>query len=871
MTTQQKNLTANNLTAENPRAENPRAENIKPNQLPAKYQHQINEKKWQKYWQDHKIYSFNNNQPRDKTFVIDTPPPTVSGLLHMGHIFSYTQADFIARFWRMQGKDICYPIGFDDNGLPTERLVEKIIGEKASIYEEKNGKGSFVAKCKEVVFDAEEQFENLFNSIALSVDWNLKYQTISPEVQKISQASFIDLFEKNLVEKKSEPVFFDIADKTALAQADLIDKEIEGKMYEINFQLSQNKQDLTIMTTRPELIEACVAIMINPHDERFKSLITKELNANNEGLTGSTAINPINNQEIPIIADQLVQIDKGTGAVMCCTFGDETDIRWWRKHQLPLKIILSQNGKINDLSIKEAKEKNINKLKEANKLTKETAIIHIVKCAERSGVPIEILPTSQWFIKILNHKEELQSKVKQAKWFPEYMQIRLEQWIEGLAWDWCISRQRFFGVKFPLWFSKRKGEEGKVIIASQSQLPVDPAVDLPLGYDAEEVIAETDIMDTWATSSLTPQITAKGINDKFNFSTNNSFNKLFPADLRPQAHEIIRTWAFYTIVKANFHLGVLPWQNLMISGWCLASDKTKMSKSKGNVITPQSLIEEKGSDVVRYWAATSHLGADTAYSEDVFKIGQKLLTKIFNAAKFSSMNFDVIDINAKVFCSFDLLILHKLNQTIKSYEQEFTNFAYAKAREIVENFFWNDFCDNYLEICKVRSYGLKAEKWAENLLNNQLSPEEQQLIANQQQSAITTLKYCLENILKLFAPFTPHLCEEIYSTLFTEEFAKNNSINALGNCAKAYNLTITKSELADLKAGGEITFEIIARVRKWKSENNLSLKTTIPTVNIGCNPDNARILQNFIDDLKNVCNVTSFNISESPELLISIN
>ncbi len=895
--------------------------------LPDHYDAKTREKFWQNHWREKQIFAFKNDLPKDQTFVIDTPPPTVSGLLHMGHVFSYSQADFVARFQRMSGKDVVYPMGFDDNGLPTERLVEKIIEKKAGVYEAENGHGSFVKKCREVVEEAEKEFEILFNSIALSVDWKQKYQTISPESQKISQASFVDLYRKGLVEKKFEPVFWDISDRTALAQADLIDKEVEGVMNEIEFEIEGSAEKIIIMTTRPELLPACVAVMVHPEDERYKKL------------HGQNAITPLFGVKVKIIPDDLVQLDKGTGAVMCCTFGDETDIRWWKKHPLPLRVIVGKDGKMNksddfswdvlkeltlckndysfvtdgleeiyqqespnfhkvytDLvagkTIKQAKEAIIEALKntrsnhsplegeskglspsvrgqefevtlqsESNPapnsqatstlpqgegdatsiLLKQESIKRAVKCAERSGVPIEILVVPQWFIKVLDKKELLKSKATECNWFPEYMKVRIDQWIDGLQWDWCISRQRFFGVAFPVWYSKRAGEEGKILVADVDQLPCDPAIDLPRGYSREEVTAETDIMDTWATSSISPQLSSKGISNEISFDKARH-EKLFPADLRPQAHEIIRTWAFYTLTKAVLHQNSVPWKNLMISGWCLAADKTKMSKSKGNVVTPTSLIEEKGSDIVRYWASTSHLGADTAYLEDVFKIGQKLITKLFNAAKFASMNFELLREDAEVKEASDLWILSRLQETVKRATQEFEKFEYARAREAIEEFFWHDFCDNYLEICKVRSYGLSAEK----LAGIELSDSQKAEIQAKQQSAILTLKICLNTILKLFAPFIPHICDEIYSTIFAEEFARTQSINARGNWPKIDEKFFNQKYLEI----GEAALAVIFEVRKFKSEKNISMKTIIKKLLVNSETD----LSEISEDLKNVCN-----------------
>ena len=880
--------------------------------LTDKYDPKTREKFWQNHWKENKIFAWKNDLPKAQTFVIDTPPPTVSGVLHMGHVFSYTQADFVARFMRMSGKDVFYPMGFDDNGLPTERLVEKIIDKKAGVFEAENGHGSFVKKCREVVDEAEKEFEILFNSIALSVDWDQKYQTISPESQKISQASFVDLYRKNLVEKKFEPVFWDISDRTALAQADLIDKEVEGVMNYILFEIEGSEEKLEIMTTRPELLPACVAVMINPDhknedgSEKWAHLIKQSLNENGEGFTGSYIITPLFGVKVPLIADKLVQTEKGTGAVMCCTFGDETDIRWWKKYDLKTRVILSENGRTDwqalckivaefkdsfeviknfhgneeGRTIKQAKDVVVEALEEKNLLLKKENIKRAVKCAERSGVPIEILVKPQWFIKILDKKELLKAKANECNWFPEYMKVRIDQWIDGLQWDWCISRQRFFGVKFPVWRVRKNNDPTteEIIVADIDQLPIDPLQNPPKGFenyrpsvindgigkpyyytatkDGEEytIFPETDIMDTWATSSISPQLSSKGISSEISFDKQRH-EKLFPADLRPQAHEIIRTWAFYTIVKSALHQNSIPWKNLMISGWCLAADKTKMSKSKGNVVTPTSLIEEKGSDIVRYWASTSHLGADTAYSEDVFKIGQKLITKLFNAAKFASMNFEQLQANAKVTEASDLWILSRLQQVVERTTKEFESFEYARAREAIEEFFWRDFCDNYLEICKVRSYGIAAEKVAGLELSDQQKTE----ISAKQQSTILTLRICLNTLLKLFAPFIPHICDEIYSSLFVEEFVKNNSVNARGNWPKVNPEFYNDGLIED----GKLLLDVIFEVRKFKSEKNISMKTTVEKVKV------ARVagIEKFLEDLANVCNAKEIELVVEEKLV----
>ncbi len=897
--------------------------------LDKKYNHKESEAKWQQYWQQQKIYQWQDDKPKNETFVIDTPPPTVSGVLHMGHVFSYTQADFVARYQRMIGKDVFYPMGYDDNGLPTERLVEKVKKIRAN----QMPREEFIKQCQEIVDEAEEEFEALFNSIALSVDWEQKYQTISKKSQALSQSSFVDLYQKGLVERKFAPVIWDCVDQTALSQADLEDKEVSSKMNYLNFE-DEKGEKIEIMTTRPELLPACVALMINANHEEEdgskkwqKYLDKNQLDENNQGFTGYYAYSAVFGVKIPIIADNNVKTDKGTGAVMCCTFGDETDVNWARDHNLPLRCMITKYGKLCQLlensdkkrlnfyyqegenaittssvdfsaencqdltkfiaiyeeilqgkKIKQAREDFIQYLAENNLLARDSeATEQNVKCAERSGAPIEFITQNQWYIKITQFKEDLIAQINKCKWHPDFMKVRAIQWCEKLSQDWCISRQRYFGVPFPVWYvseiNHEKASEVKKVVAKFRELPIDPQETLPTGYekvsdildspngkrtgwiaekDSKEyrIIPETDIMDTWATSSISPQLSSGlvssemlenllesgKISEQEAMQMQSRHDKLFPADLRPQAHEIIRTWAFYTICKSFLHsqtdsssadklqsnqdlnfaanfstksneiqendaaqrsraaqhinqyvsstdkmqqsqdlnFAAIPWKNLMISGWCLASDKTKMSKSKGNVVTPTNLITEKGSDIVRYWTSTSNLGADTAYSEDVFKIGQKLSTKLFNAAKFTAINFmevadqpfpdfsvnsqnseqDFQEFFAKITQSCDRWVISKLQKTIEEASMQFDKFEYAKARTIIEEFFWNDFCDNYLEIAKVRSYGVTGLKYE----NIDLDEQRKQQIQNEQISAILTLKLVLNNLLKLFAPFMPHIC-----------------------------------------------------------------------------------------------------------------
>ncbi|MCX4080251.1 valine--tRNA ligase [Rickettsia rhipicephali] len=789
-------------------------------EFPKNYNFTENEKKWQQIWQEKQIYAYNPNVAKEETYVIDTPPPTVSGQLHIGHVYSYTQTDFIVRFQRMMGKNIFYPMGFDDNGLPTERLVEKQKQIKAYNMD----RSEFIKICEEVVESEEEKFRSLFNQIAVSVDWSLEYQTISPLSRKISQMSFLDLVQKEEIYRANQPILWDPVDGTALAQADIEDKEKTSFMNYITFKTEQG-DPLTIATTRPELLPACVAVFYHPNDGRYKHL------------AGKSAITPLFNEKVPLLADPLVQQDKGTGLVMCCTFGDQTDITWWKTHNLPLKTIITKKGtidfqhetSIDGLKIKEARTKIIDILKEQELLIKQEDITHTVKCAERSGAPLEILTVPQWFVKTISHKEGLLKRANELNWHPKNMKIRLENWINAISWDWCISRQRYFGVPFPVWYSKRVGEEGKILYADVTQLPIDPLKDLPMGYSKEEVEPDYEVMDTWATSSVSPQLSTHGISDDFAVNKDRH-DKLFPMDLRPQAHEIIRTWAFYTILKAHLHQNTLPWKNIMVSGWCLAEDRSKMSKSKGNVLVPEKLLEQYGSDVIRYWSANSKLGADTAYSEDVMKNGKRLVNKLWNAAKFVSIHFDklkgedkkasLLDIKEKITNEFDKWMVNKLVELVKLATNELQNYEYANAMHLTEKFFWVVFCDNYLEISKTRSY------------------DEENKNPQGQYSSILTLYHVMQTLLKLFAPFMPHITEELYQILYSK-----NSIHVKGSWVNYSDLNYE----IDAK-GAEGLLEILDIVRKFKAEKNLSIKAPIKLLEVS----GIVLSAELAEDLKNV-------------------
>ncbi|MBL3284330.1 Valine--tRNA ligase [Rickettsiales endosymbiont of Paramecium tredecaurelia] len=765
----------------------------------------------QDFWQETAVYAYNRElQDPDACFVIDTPPPTVSGLLHIGHVYSYTHTDFIARFQRLIGKNVFYPMGFDDNGLPTERLVEKNLDIKAHQL----SRNDFRDKCLEIIKNYEQQFQDLFQRIGLSVDWSLLYQSINTNSQALSQSSFIELLEKNLAYRAQEPVFWDCVDQTALAQADIEDKEKPSVMYHILFD-QLDSQNLVIATTRPELMPAVVAVLCNPDDSRYTRFVGKQLTS------------PLFAHKVPLIADDAVDPEKGTGLVMCCTFGDTTDVLWWRKYKLPTRIIIDKQGNIihsfsilpelNGMKVNKARAYIIEALGDA--VIHQEPLVHRVKCAERSGAPLEILVNNQWFIKTVEFREELLRMVDQIQWRPESMKIKLQNWIKGVAWDWCISRQRFSGVPVPVWYSKRAGEEGRVLLPSKQELPIDPVNSLPHGYGATEVEPDFDVFDTWMTSSISPELATDAVLGKR------------IVDLRPQAHEILRTWAFYTLLNSYLRFGRQPWHNIMISGWCLAHDKSKMSKSKGNIVEPDQLLNLYGPDVLRYWTAKSKLGADTCYSENVLKIGKRLVNKLWNAAKFLELNLsdqpqEGADIKL-ITHPLDRYYFNKLLKVAEQYQGYMMSYEYSMAMEEIESFFLFAFCDDYLEIVKGRIY--------------QNHPD------SQKNSALCFLRHSFKIILKLFSVFMPYVTECIYLGLYDVQ-----SIHTKGSWIAHNPVALSQGQEREV----EYLLDILNIVRKVKSEKHLSIKAEISKLQI-----NVALDSSLLEDLKNVTNAQNLEIA----------
>ncbi len=786
--------------------------------LGKKYDFKESEKKWIKFWIEKGIYNFDPKSKKE-IFSIDTPPPYVSAShLHVGHAMHYSQFEFIARYKRMRGYNVFFPMGFDDNGLPTERYVEK----KYKIDKSKTKREDFTKLCLKETEEGRKNYEELWNSLGFSVDWNLTYSTINDHCTKIAQKSFLDLYKKGLLKRKDIPIIWDTKLQTSLAQADLEDVEQESYFNDIIFKCGD--KDLIISTTRPELLPACVALFFNPDDERYKPL------------EGKKAKVPLFDYEVPIMKDESVDIDKGTGLMMVCTFGDKEDIEKWMKYKLPLRIVITKDGKMNEsagkyegLKIKEAREKIIEDLKEANLLIKQEKIKHVVNVSERSGAEIEFIKSEQWVIDLLNHKDELIKQADKINWYPEYMKVRYKHWVENLQWDWVISRQRYYGVPFPVWYKKDNGE---VVLPSEDELPVDPRSGyVPKGYKKEDLIPEEDVMDTWMTSSLTPQINARwGEKDELD---------LLPMSLRPQAHDIIRTWAFYTIVKAYYHDKSIPWKDIIISGHGLDPKGRKMSKSLGNFVEAKDVVEKYSADALRFWAAGASLGKDLSYREEDVKVGFKTLTKLWNANKFALMHLEDFSLEKVELEAIDKGILSRFNDLVKEVGELFEKYEYAKSKLLTESFFWAQICDNYLEIAKDRLY------------NPDVRGKESR------KSAQYTLYYLMLNTLKLFAPIMPFITEEIYQEGY-KGWDDKESIHISGWPEFDKDL---KDEAAE-KIWDKF-IEVLSEVRQAKAKANKSLKEEVVLV---LNEEDHKLLLPCLEDLKAVTKAKEIVVGEKLEV-----
>jgi len=772
--------------------------------LPKRYNPKEAEPRWQQAWDEMGLYRFDRYADRP-IYSIDTPPPTVSGRIHIGHVFSYVQAEVIARFWRMKGHNVYYPFGFDDNGLPSERLVEKEKGVTAKQV----GRERFVEMCLELTKEYEVDFKRFWRSLGISVDWSEDYSTIDPRSQRISQRSFLDLYRKGRVYRREAPTLWCPECHTAIAQAEVEDAERDSVFYDVAFGLGE--RDLVVSTTRPELLPACVAMFAHPDDERYA------------GVVGRAATVPIFGHEVRILADEKADPEKGTGLVMCCTFGDTTDIAWWQEHALDTRIAFDETGRMNELApgyeglgIREARERIVRDLDESGALKGQRAITHAVNVHERCGTGIEFSVAAQWFIRTLDIRDEIIEAGSKVTWCPEFMEVRFRNWVENLKWDWCISRQRYYGVPFPVWIC---GGCGAVVLARDDALPVDPAVDRPPvdvcpECGSAEIEPELDIMDTWMTSSCTPFINLKwGEPD----SRIERFGKEaggtgYLMDLRPQAHDIIRTWAYYTIVKSVLNEGSVPWRTAMISGHVLHPDRAKLSKSrKGSDRAPSEIIEERSADCTRYWACSARLGTDTMLNEEPLDAGHRLVVKLWNASKFAIMRLEDYDPGApRELKLVDRWLLARLAAAVDRAGEGYEKCEYYAALEAAEAFFWRCLCDNYIEIAKKRLYGDEGYD------------------AASRRGAQYALYQALLAVLKMLAPILPHVTEEIHALYF----AGREDVESLHVSPWPEPGPDWRDDGA-LEAG-ETALAVIEAMRKIKSTAKVSVAAPLGTLRVAC-------------------------------------
>jgi len=758
--------------------------------LEGKYKFAESEKKWQEYWQEKGVYHFDKNSKRP-TFSIDTPPPTVSGKLHIGHISGFAQADMMARFHRMSGNNLYFPLGFDNNGLPTELLVEK----EKKIRAHTLPREEFTKIALELVDKYNQSYRDMMVATGMSCDLTLGYNTIDERSQKTSQKSFIELAKQGIAYRSDKPSPWCCKCRTSVATAELEDKELDSVFNYLNFRLSDGSGTIPIATTRPEFLPACGAIFVNPADKRYTKYVGKMVKV------------PLFEEiEVPVYTDEKVGIDKGTGIVMCCTFGDQTDVEWWRDYNLPLKQAIDDGGRMTEIAGKyagmkllDARKAIIDDLIAEGYMDHQEPITHNVKIHERCDEPIEFMAKKQWFIKTSSPelKKIWLEQGEKIKWHPESMKARYNAWVQNLNQDWSISRQRYFGVPFPVWYCK---ECGKPIFADIQDLPVNPLTSNPkhaCECGCKEFVPETDVMDTWATSSLTPQINTNWYVDE------EGAQKKLPMDVRFCGRDIITTWDLRTIIKAYYHNASLPWKELYINGWVMADKGIKISKHLANSkMDLNELLASYGADVIRYWCANGAYGRDVYFSDDGIKDGYKLLNKIWNASKFVlSFMTDYEPNKPKKLWPIDEYIMIKFNEAYDKTIQLYKDVEMGYAKSEMEKFFWN-FCDNYIEIAKNRLY--KPEVYGEDAKS----------------SAQWACYNVLFGMLKIFAITMPHITEEIYQDFF-RQFEKADSIHQL----VLSKIDISKND--NVENSGDEFIEILSEIRKYKSSNNLSMKEEI--------------------------------------------
>ena len=801
--------------------------------LEGSYEPERIEPYWQRRWVETGTYAYRGEPGQDPNTVysIDTPPPTVSGDLHIGHLYGHTLQDFAARFQRMANGDVFFPFGYDDNGIASERLTEEELGIRHGDYERQE----FQELCREVCREYEAAFTAKMQGLGCSIDWENTYKTIDPHVQRASQLSFIDLYDKGREYRKNAPAIWCPDCETAISQVEVEDDERDSHFTDVAFDLVGSdapREELVIATTRPELIPACVAVFVHPEDEE------------NDELVGGTAKIPLFGHEVPVLADERVDMETGTGVVMCCTFGDQTDIEWYQAHDLPLRVAIDESatmtelaGPYEGLSTEEAREAIVEDLDDAGYCRDREPITHTVGVHERCDTPVEFRVSKQWYVEILDHTDDYLEAGREMDWYPEKMFTRYKHWIEGLEWDWLISRQRDSGIPFPVWYC---GDCDQEILAEREDLPVDPLSDEPPvdacpACGSAEFEPEGDVFDTWATSSLTPLINAGWDWDPEADGGDGAFvmdnPELYPFDLRPQGHDIISFWLFHTVIKCYEHTGEVPFDAVMINGHVLDENRQKMSKSKGNVVDPDDVVTEYPVDAVRFWAASAAVGEDFPYKDQDIVAGEKLLRKLWNASKLVDSLAPTDPEEPGTLEPIDRWLLAELDGIITDLTADFEAYAFAKARTRLRTFFWNTFCDDYLEIAKGR---------AEN------------------PSTAFTLRFAHRTFLQLWAPFLPHITEEIWQAVYATagDLADTSVHTTAWPTPRGYD--------ADL-AAGETAMTVISALRRYKSENQLPLNEPLETVSV-YGP-----VEGFEDAIRNVMHVEELRLLETePDVSMTV-
>ncbi|WP_460136099.1 valine--tRNA ligase [Pseudomonas sp. S1_E04] len=823
------------------------------------------ETRWSQRWQLEGTYAFDHTAQRDAVFSIDTPPPTASGSLHVGHVFSYTHTDIIARFQRMRGKAVFYPMGWDDNGLPTERRVENFYGvrcDSLAAYQPdfrppepiplKRGdftvisRRNFIELCHELTAIDEQAFRALFVQLGLSVDWSLSYATIDERSQRASQRALLRNYQRGELYSQEAPCLWDVTFQTAVAQAELEEREVAGAYHELSFETADGAA-LRVATTRPELLMACVALVAHPDDVRYQARF------------GQSVRSPIFDLDVPLLAHPLGDPDKGTGLVMVCTFGDLTDVIWWRELQLPTRSILGKDGRLlletpawlttphsrqayaglAGRNLSQVRKQLVPMLRDCGAMRDEPRPIqHAVKFFEKGDQPLEIIATRQWYLRNGGRDASLRDVLLAAgqtlDWHPPHMLRRYEHWVSGLNGDWLISRQRTFGVPIPFWYgldAQGEADYSTPIIACEESLPVDPSLDTPPGYRPEQrgqpngFVGEQDIMDTWATSSLTPQIAGWWGDDDALFA------KIYPMDLRPQGHDIIRTWLFSTLVRSHFEHGCVPWRNVALSGWILDPDRKKMSKSKGNVVTPQALLDQYGSDGVRYWAASGRLGNDTVFEEQQMKIGRRLAVKLFNLSRL--VQGFAKDDSADIDQPLDQAMLKRLDGVVQDATFALEAYDYSVALSRIEGFFWW-FCDDYVELVKRRAYRPEGHS-ARNAFAHALSVQQ-----------------------RLFAPFLPFVCEEVWQSW---------------NCGSVHNASWPQGDASPDASIESLLMSVsamLSAIRKAKSEARQSMKASVARVELVDRAAQLEMIKGVRQDLIEACQVETLVFIEGTEQQVGV-